>query len=458
MELCRAKEGYYYFDVNTTKVILLLTEDLLPEDGSLQKLEWIAQEFEVDGRIVCLPDLHFKVKNFIPSGIITPVREYFSPLLLGPNNDGMGTIKVRLKSNRFKDSEIIAIFSRLKERIVMFRRDTDAINSDTLEKICMTGIQNIIEEWGFTKSDLSKFEDNGCTKAFNDMYDIVNSFPGERPESLPDFVPNCDIFDRGKKCIGVLDGTSHFIELFRVAASIEPEYEKLLDIRENDCFFLVHAGGGDIGILSHRAYLNDHDNKYYLNREEGTTALNSFAVAGNCSFANRLYIYKVIKEVLEEVLPNIECIEIFSDIPHDYLERSDDVFLHRKGAVKLLPACCFDSDNPWGRVGMPYIFPSCVGADAYIISNPEGAKLTYNTTSHGAGRLIRKDAAIEQYKNTDLESSMKNRIKLFRYGVDQIEGQNPSAFKDGDLMMEFFEQYGLAHGITKLKPLASLKA
>lgn len=257
----------------------------------------------------------------------------------------------------------------------------------------------------------------------------------------------------------MLDGTSHFIELFQVSASINAEYEKLLDIRENDYFFMVHAGGGDIGLLSHRAYLNNNGNKYFLHQEEGIKAFNSFAVAGNCGFANRLYIYKVIKEVLEEVLSDIECIGIFSDMPHDYLENNgDDIFFHRKGAVKLSPASCFEPYKPWGHVGVPYLFPCCVGSDAYIISNPEGPKLTYNTVSHGAGRLIRKDKAIEQYKDTDLDSSMQNSIMLFRYGVDQIEGQNPSAFKDGDLITALFEQYGLAYNITRLKPLASLKA
>lgn len=459
MKLIKVEEGYFHFNVDNTRIILFLSEELLPDDDSLEKLESIAEEFNIHKGIIGLPDLHFKVKNFVPSGMTIPLKDQFSPLLLGPNNDAVGALKLRIRSYRLNDSDIKAIFEALKDRIVMFRRKEDIIDNDILKKIFMSGIQEIIEDWGFKKSDLDKFEDQGCTKRFTDFNEIINAFPDGRDDLLPEFVPNHDIFDRGKKCIGVLDGTSHFIELFKVDQTVSKEFEEYLDIGKNDYFFLVHAGAGDICIISHRAYLNKNGNKYNIDDDLGKRAFNSFAVAGNYGFANRLYIYKVIKDVITELIADIESIEIFSDIPHDYIEKTDDnIFIHRKGAVKLRPARRFSADNSWSKTGTPYLFPSCVGGDAYIISNPRGNELSYYTASHGAGRLINKDASIDQYKNIEIKDTMKNKIMLFRYGVDQIEGQNPLAFKDIDKILKIFKDFHLAYPITKLKPVASLKA
>lgn len=458
MKIKISDQGYYHFYVNGIEIILFLTEDLLPQDQSLDKLRSIACEFNVHKRLIGLPDLNFKDKNFVPSGMVIPLKDQFSPLLLGPNNDGMGALKIRVKSNQVSDSDIKAIFKSLKSRLAMFRRKENIIDKEILQRIFMMGIQEIIEDWGFPASALDKFEDRGCSKRFTNLGEIVESFPRERDPSLPEFVPNHDIFDRGIKCIGVLDGTSHFIELFKADESINSEHERTLNIGENDYFFLVHAGAGDICLLSHRAYLNKNNNKYILDDDMGRKAYNSFAVAGNYAFANRLYIYRVIKEVVQDVLSDLENVEIFSDLTHDYLQTDGDLFIHRKGAVKLSPARYFPVGVPWSKTGTPYLFPSCVGGDAYIVSNPEGNETAFYTASHGAGRLIRKGAAIDLYSDMNIIDSMRNKIMLFRYGVDQIEGQNPQAFKDIDKVLDIFRQHNLAHPITKLKPVASLKA
>jgi tRNA-splicing ligase RtcB (3'-phosphate/5'-hydroxy nucleic acid ligase) len=459
MKLLKSPQGYYTSTIDDTGILLYLTKELLPSDNSLEKLKYIARKYNIDKNIIALPDLHFKVKNFIPSGMVTPIRGYFSPQLLGPNNDGMGSLKFRIKGGALSEGAVSSIFNAIKERIVMFRRESDIINRETLNTIFHTGIQEVIEEWGFSKKDLDAFEDKGCVKKFKEE-NIASFFPKSRPKNLPSFVPDHDVYKSGKKCIGVLDGTSHFIELFKVDKSLNLEKEKNLNIEKDDYFFLIHAGAGDVCIASHREYLGKNDNKYGLNTDIGQKAYNSFAVAGNYGYANRLYIYKVLKEVLEEFVPKLEFVEIFSDVPHDYIElhKNNDLFIHRKGAAKIFPGSYYKKGHKWRDTGTPYLFPSCVGGDAYIISNSMGNPESLYTVSHGAGRLIRKDKAIDLYKNNNLDESMKYKIKLFRYGVDQIEGQNPLAFKDMDVIMKTLEKFNLSSPISKLRPIASLKA
>ena len=103
----------------------------------------------------------------------------------------------------------------------MFRRDEDIIGRDMVDSIFRSGIQDVASDWGFGQDDLLKFEDQGFVKQFSADEDLEQYFPKERPESLPPFVPGHEIYERGGKCIGVLDGTSHFIELFQQDHNID---------------------------------------------------------------------------------------------------------------------------------------------------------------------------------------------------------------------------------------------
>ena len=459
MRLLKSDSGYYHFSANGVQVILYLTDDLFPEDASLEKLQFISQTFPVKQRMIALPDLHFKVKNFVPSGMTIPLENGFSPLLLGPNNDGMGALRFSLTGAQLTEQQITAVFTALKKRVVMFRRRKDVVRRDVLENVFIRGIRDQITEWGFSRDDLLKFEDRGCAEEFSSAAEIQKVFPAQRPEQLPDFVPGHDLWERGGKCLGVLDGTSHFIELFKTEAIEDETAARALGCGLHHYYFLLHAGAGDICLISHRAYLDNERSFLSWNSERGQAAFKAFNATANFGFANRLFTYKILRETLEEQIPNLHEVELISDIPHDYIQRdSEGSFIHRKGATRLAPAGEFDPVHPFGQTGMPYLFPSSMGGDAYLIANREGNENAFFTVSHGAGRLMRKDSAIARFKERAVEQDLQHRILLFRYGVDQIEGQNPRAFKDMDRVMQLISRFNLAQPILKLRPLASLKA
>lgn len=459
MKLARDESGYYFFDHNGIRVVLFLSEDLFPEDSSLEKLRYIADTFPIHQRIVGLPDLHFKIKNFVPSGMTIPVKNGFSPLLLGPNNDGMGSLRFSVSGGKLSKAEIRTIFTTLKNRISMFRRREDVVDQDVLDNILQHGIRDQLTEWGFQPEEAKKFEDCGCAEDINDIANIYGAFPKNRPPSLPDFVPAHELAERGKKCLGVLDGTSHFVELYEMDRVLREETGKHLDIQEGEYYFLIHAGAGDVCLISHREYLDQEQRLFKRSESLAEQGWTAFAATANFGFANRLYIYKQIRETLVECVPGLEQVEIFSDVPHDYLELgTDDIFIHRKGAIKLQPAASFEVDHPWHQTGMPYVFPSSAGGDAYILTNKEGNELSFQTMSHGAGRMLPKDVAIEKYADEEFATELENNIDLFRYNMDQIEGQHPKAFKDMKTIMKLIQQFRLAWPVARLKPLASLKA
>ena len=440
------------------EVLYYLTENLISKDTSREHLTRIAQADPIDKRMIALPDLHFKVKNFVPSGMTIPIRGGFTPLLLGPNNDGIGTVKVRM-SKSLTDSDIEKVFKALMDRVVMFRRTSDIVDNAMLAEILQGDVDSWLPKIGFDRSVLIGFEDQGVARSFDDLAEVLQLFSDKRPTDLPAFVPGHDPLERGGKTLGVLDGTSHFIELFRLKQRSNPEICKLLDLEMNDLLFMVHAGSGDIGLLTHRSYMLPFGEIYTQGSDAFQQAYDAFAVTANYGFANRLHLYAMIRDALQESVGSaVEHVEMVSDLPHDYLQREGDNYLHRKGATRLLSGSYFPDHEVYKRTGLPYLFPSRMGGTAYLIHHPEGQSTSFETVSHGAGRLLSKTDAVEQFTAESAMAAVGETIKIFRYGQDEIGGQHPSAFKDMDTVMSILNQYDLARTIAAFESVAVLKA
>lgn len=440
------------------EVLFYLAKSLISKDTSREHLTNIANAYPINERMIALPDLHFKVKNFVPSGMTIPIRGGFTPLLLGPNNDGIGSVKIRL-SKPLSASDIDTIFESLKARVVMFRRDEDLVSTDTLANILQGNVEGWIEQTGFDPSVLNRFEDQGVHKTFSNLNDVLSLFPERRPERLPAFVPGHNPMERGPRTLGVLDGTSHFIELFSLKECVDQVSCTQLDMKSNDLMFMVHAGSGDIGLITHRSYLLPFGELYSEGTQDFQNAYDAFAVTANYGFANRLFLYAMIRDALQESLGSkLLEFQIISDLPHDYLQKQDGIYLHRKGATRLLSKNYFPNDDALKHTGLPYLFPSRMGGDAYLINHPEGQSNSFETVSHGAGRLLSKTDAVEQFTAESAMEAVGHATKIFRYGQDEIGGQHPSAFKDMNTVMEILQEYDLARTIARFESVAALKA
>ena len=88
------------------KLIFFLNKKLIPKNFDKTRFEYIFENLKVKKNIFCLPDLNFKSKNFIPSGVSVPLVNSISPILLTPNNDSIGSlhfkIDLKLKKNQLK--------------------------------------------------------------------------------------------------------------------------------------------------------------------------------------------------------------------------------------------------------------------------------------------------------------------------------------------------------------------
>lgn len=246
--------------------------------------------------------------------------------------------------------------------------------------------------------------------------------------------------------LGTLGGGNHFIEIQS----------------GNDGFIwiMIHSGSRNIGFKAAGYYnklakqLNEKwksdvnpkwDLAYLpLDSNEGQKYLNEMQFCVDFALANRKLMLERIIDAFVSVGFRFSS-EKLINIAHNYaaIEKhfGQMVVVHRKGATKA-------------SVDTIGIIPGSQGTHSFIVKG-KGNKESFESCSHGAGRVLGRKEAIRQL---DLS---KEKQKLDDLGIlHSIRGKNdleeaPSAYKDIHEVMR--NQIDLVDILTELKPLAVLK-
>ena len=246
--------------------------------------------------------------------------------------------------------------------------------------------------------------------------------------------------------VGTLGGGNHFIELQR-------DEQGML-------WIMIHSGSRNLG-----KQVGDHYNKLAVMLNERwhsvvkpelrlaflplrTQEFNDYwAEMQYCvefALCNRHLMMERIQEVIADALPGIE-FEPMINIAHNYAawehHYGKNVIVHRKGATLA-------------REGIVGIIPGSQGTASYIVEglgNPD----SFNSCSHGAGRLMSRTAAV---KTLSLEDEVK---KLDEQGiVHAIRSQRDleeaaGAYKDIEQVIN--NELDLVKILTRLLPIAVIK-
>ena len=246
--------------------------------------------------------------------------------------------------------------------------------------------------------------------------------------------------------VGTLGGGNHFIVLQR------DEHGML--------WIMIHSGSRNLG-----KQVGDHYNKLAVMLNERwhsvvkpelrlaflplrTQEFNDYwAEMQYCvefALCNRRLMMERIQEVIADALPGI-LFEPMINIAHNYAAWENhygkNVIVHRKGATLA-------------REGIIGIIPGSQGTASYIVEglgNPD----SFNSCSHGAGRLMSRTAAV---KTLSLEDEVK---KLDEQGiVHAIRSQRDleeaaGAYKDIEQVIN--NELDLVKILTRLLPIAVIK-
>jgi tRNA-splicing ligase RtcB len=243
--------------------------------------------------------------------------------------------------------------------------------------------------------------------------------------------------------LGTLGGGNHFIEV-------------CLD-EQGFVWVLLHSGSRGIGnaigsyfialareeMLHLDAQLPDRDLAYLT---EGTVHFDDYVEAvgwaQDYASANRALMLETVLDALRRHCPPFDVSRTAVQCHHNYVQREthfgEDVWVTRKGAIRAGA----------GELG---IIPGSMGAKSYIVrgkGNPE----SFESSAHGAGRRLSRNAAAKQYSEKDLREQTEGIVcRKDRGVVDEI----PAAYKNLDTVMA--NQSDLVEVVHTLRQLVCVK-
>lgn len=251
-------------------------------------------------------------------------------------------------------------------------------------------------------------------------------------------------FERGKYQVGTLGGGNHFVEIQRGS--------------DGYIWIMVHSGSRNIGYTVanyyHKKAVEEtkkrgnnipKDLSYFLKgTDEYDSYFNEMNYCINFALQNRKLMMERVKDAFEEIIPTVE-FSNFINKPHNFAawetHYGEKLMVHRKGATRA-------EKGEWGMI------PGSQGTSSYLVKG-KGNPLSFNSCSHGAGRVMSR---AEARRSLDLKkevSHLKNMgvLHALRHKKDLDEA--PSSYKDIKEVMAL--QKDLVDIKIELTPLAVIK-
>lgn len=251
-------------------------------------------------------------------------------------------------------------------------------------------------------------------------------------------------YNSGRYQVGTLGGGNHFVEIQKGS--------------DGYIWIMVHSGSRNIGYTVANHY---HKLAVKETKERGNNVPKdlSYFVKGSENYdryfremnycidfalQNRKLMMERVKDAFVEVLPEVE-FSNFINKPHNFAawenHFGEKLMVHRKGATRA-------EEGEWGMI------PGSQGTSSFLVKG-KGNPLSFNSCSHGAGRVMSRAQA---RRTLDLKEEVKQLkekgvLHALRHKKDLDEA--PSSYKDIDVVMALQED--LVDVQIELKPLAVMK-
>jgi len=253
-------------------------------------------------------------------------------------------------------------------------------------------------------------------------------------------------FESARKQLGTLGGGNHFIELQKDCKNI--------------LWVMIHSGSRNLGFKVANKYNKDaialnarfsssvpkeHELSFLpIGTKEATSYIAEMNYCLEFALASRLRMMNDVVSILSSVFGSVWP-EPIVNIHHNYasIERhfGRDVWVHRKGATLA-------------REGTVGIIPGSQGTKSYIVKG-RGNKDSFDSCSHGAGRLMSRKKAKETLSLEDEQKKLNDAGIIHSVRNKQDLDEAPSCYKDIQSVME--QQKDLVDILVELTPLAVIK-
>lgn len=240
--------------------------------------------------------------------------------------------------------------------------------------------------------------------------------------------------------LGTIGSGNHFAEFQCVEQVLNENLFSQLKIEKGRIHLLVHSGSRGYGQSILQRYfkpdgLQNGSEEALAYFEEHERAL-LWAERNRNLTAKKLLNHLGVDDHIRTVI----------DCCHNYLEKREDGWLHRKGAVSAQK----------GAV----VIPGSRGSLTYICVPKENTDIALNSLSHGAGRKWARSICKSRINNKYDRDSIRTTVfksQVICHNTNLLFQEAPEAYKNVEEVIRTLIDYDLIEVVATLRPLITFK-
>ncbi|KAL7513188.1 hypothetical protein ACHAXN_010232 [Cyclotella atomus] len=403
---CASRRSYSHLPqiISTKGVPIHLYADEIETQALAQVVLLAESPLPVD-YVSVMPDAH--LGKGVTIGTVFASEKYICPNAVGVDiGCGMAAVPIHgLYKKQLTDSQKVEIFHRLKDLIPT----------------------------GFAKHN----------KMLPETKEVLEKITEELKPT--DYVMGQLLQSHVTNQLGTLGGGNHFLEIVHCD-------------KDNLVWSLLHSGSRNIGnrVAQHydqiaKSMLQKQGvdtrtlngiNYMPIDSEEGQNYLRDMEWSQQYAFQNRKAMQRIMLQIIADVTKCEADMSRYVNIHHNYCSCEDcngrKLYVTRKGATSAAK----------GQMG---IIPGSMGSGSYI-TRGKGNPLSWNSSSHGAGRRMSRIKAHSNISQKDFEVTMKGIVCDTH---ESVRDEAPQAYKNLTLVME--QQSSLTEIVHRLMPLINVK-
>ena len=339
----------------------------------------------------------------------------------------------------------------------------------TVEEVLDRGVDWALENGYAVEDDLRHCEDEGVRE-------------GADPEMVSQKAK-----DRGKNQLGSLGSGNHFLEVQRVTDVYDETVGEAFGLSEDQIVVLIHCGSRGLGHQTcndylrqieqqHRGLLEQLPDKELAAAPAGSQLAEEYYAAMNAAinfaWVNRQLVMHRTRQVFERVFgrdwEDME-MDLLYDVAHNIAKKEThtvdadgtqrELYVHRKGATRAFPAGHPEVPRAYRDVGQPVIIPGSMGAGNYVLRGGEASmELTFGSTAHGAGRLMSRTQAKNEYWGGDVQDELEGQqVYVKAQSGATIAEEAPGVYKDVDAVVAVSDALGIGDKVARTFPVCNVK-
>ncbi|QIO23236.1 RtcB family protein [Haloarcula sp. JP-L23] len=337
---------------------------------------------------------------------------------------------------------------------------------EDVDAILERGMDWALEQGYATEADLEHCEDEGY-----------------RPEGDASVVSE-KAKNRGKEQVGSLGSGNHFLEVQRVTDVYREDVATEFGLSPDQIVVLIHCGSRGLGHQVCTDYLRKIEKRHgdllaQLPDKELAAApagsqladeyYRAMCAAINFAWVNRQLVMHRTRDVFTDVFDvDREDLELLYDVAHNIAKKEvhdvdgedRELYVHRKGATRAFPAGRPELPPAYADVGQPVIIPGSMGAGSYVLRGGENSLAeTFGSTAHGAGRLMSRTQAKQEYWGEDVRDDLRDHQHVYvkaQSGATVAE-EAPGVYKDVDEVVRVSDALGIGDRVARTFPVCNIK-